>query len=335
MKTIVVIGDAIVDAYTEIAGSRKSPEAECPCFLVGASGASLGGAANVAMNVVSLGGQAKLISAIGSDPVGEMCVQMTNSVDGIESHLLALPGHITPFKTRYIAANGKHVFRIDCERIAAMTHEQHDAAVARIEEAAASADAMVISDYGKGFVTPKVAKAAIWVARRVGCPVVVDAKDPSLTHFKLATVLKPNVQEMGAALPLAETPLTDQEAADAALRLRGITGVAYVLLTRGRDGMCLVGDGGVEHIRAALVDEIDVTGAGDTVAAALALMLAEDRTMSEAAHFANFAAGVAVSKRYTATVTQDEVRSLADQTSRHRRSNLGVLAQERSQGRLH
>jgi D-beta-D-heptose 7-phosphate kinase/D-beta-D-heptose 1-phosphate adenosyltransferase len=335
MKTVVVVGDVMVDGYTMIIATRKSPEANCPCFLIGDSGAMLGGAANVAANVVSLGAEAILVSATGDDPIGAMCAQMVNTIKGIRPALLVMPRHVTTFKNRYVADNGQHVIRLDHEKAVAFTHEQHDAMVGKVAEVISlDADAVVISDYGKGVVTARIAKAAIAEALKRGIPVVVDAKDPSMPQYRGATVAKPNLTELAAALPAFTPPGTDAEAAHVASRLREVTGHDYVLLTRGPRGMCLVGLGLTEHIPPILVDAVDVTGAGDTAAAALAVMLAERRTVIEAAYFANRAAAVAVTKRYTATITQEEALAIVGYR-RGRVDGVGTLEADRPEGRIH
>ena len=194
--------------------------------------------------------------------------------------------------------------------------------------------AMVISDYAKGGVTPKVAAKVIVAAATLGVSVLVDTKHPAAPYWRGATVIKPNLIEIAAALGTAE-PQTDDEAGAAAQALRKRCGATFIVLTRGARGLCLAGDPGVVHIAGHAVKAVDVTGAGDAVAAGLALAVAGGDSILEAARFANAAGAAAVTKAGTAVVSFEEVGFFHDCDVRGPRRAGRDMAGERASHSVH
>ena len=275
MASILVVGDIILDHYVHTRVTRISPEAPVPvCEFVREEWLP-GGAANVAANIQSLGGSPILVG------VGDH-VSPLNQLVIIET------GRPTTKKTRIVAENGQHLLRVDREVRTPITEETESYLMNRIKAVIDKCSAVVISDYDKGCITPFLAKAVIEEAGLLQIPVIVDPKKQDWSCFDDATVLTPNSVEYSRC---HQSPFKKYE----------------VLLTLGADGMQLVGD----YIIPALTPPdkvVDVTGAGDTVAAAMAVALSDgDVTLLQAAHFANRAAAVVVRKRGTATVTQQEM----------------------------
>ena len=285
--------------------SRISPEAPVPVVRVERETLSLGGAGNVAQNVVALGGAARPIGLQGEDAEGGQMAALFQgagmSIDG----LVRLPGRVTTVKTR-IVAHHQHVVRFDREEDGAIDPAV-TAALARSALAALEgAGALVISDYEKGTLTPELLAAVLPEAAKRGLPVIVDPKLRLLPHYHPVTVITPNSREAGEAAGMRLKTDADVEAAGRALvaRLR----CPWLLITRGERGMLLVPEQGASIAVPTRAREVyDVSGAGDTVVATLAMALASGAEMPEAVALSNLAAGVVVGKLGTASVSRDEL----------------------------
>lgn len=310
---VVVLGDVMLDRYLEGDTDRLSPEAPVPVVTVSQGRATLGGAANVAANVVAIGAECRLLGVVGDDPNG-MSVRTELATVGIhDAGVHTSPGRPTTTKTRVIA-RGQQIVRIDEE----VETPLEGPAAARLGEAVQTAlddaDALVLEDYNKGVLTPALIRQVMARARERGIPVVVDPKYRNFFEYAGATVFKPNRRELESALGAAHD-LEHPEALTAALdRL----GVDNLLMTIGSAGMVLAsasGGGEVTHIPALVRPVYDVSGAGDTVTAWVGTMLAAGASMGEAARLANWAAAVEVGKAGVATVSPDEV--LAVHEERH------------------
>lgn len=263
---------------------------------------ALGGAANVAQNVAALGARGELVAAVGDDAAGAQLRAMLTAL-GADAHGLVTTARPTTTKTR-VVARGQQVVRVDEEvdgdlvgaEVAAL-----DAAVARAIDAA---DALVLEDYNKGVLVESVIRSAIARARAKGIPVIVDPKYRNFFAFGGATVFKPNRRELEAALGAA-VDVDHPEALPAVLERLA---VERLLLTLGERGMALIEPSGATHRIPTTAREVfDVVGAGDTVTAYLAGMLAAGATPLEAAVIANLAAGIQVGKAGAATVTPAEI----------------------------
>ena len=307
-QRVAIVGDAMLDVYLRGDVDRISPEAPVPVVRVRERKHALGGAANVAQNVAALGARAELVAAVGSDAAGDTLRAMLAAL-GADPRALVPVARPTTTKSR-VLARGQQVVRFDEEEDADLA----GAEVARLLEAVRcavdDADALVLEDYNKGvLVAPVITQAIAWAAER-GIPVVVDPKYRNFFSYRGATIFKPNRRELELALGAA----VDLEHPDSLPGVFRRLGVEHLLLTLGERGMALFSAGGDEHRVPTTAREVyDVVGAGDTVTAFLATMLAAGATAREAAVIANFAAGVEVGKLGAATVSADEVVAAYDE----------------------
>lgn len=313
-RRIAVCGDVMLDHFLWGDATRISPEAPVPVILLERETDTLGGAANVALNVAALGGRAALFGAVGDDAAG-LRVRRLLAAAGVETAgLITVPGRPTTVKQRVFARN-KHVLRIDREQTLPLEPGPRRRLLAAFAAAAAGGGvaASVISDYGKGMVTPALWRGWIRLAQRHRVPVCADPKSNRL-RYSGAAMLKPNTRELGH---LTGLPVDSEAAiARAAARLLRRQGCPSLLVTRGGEGMLLFAAGAMTRIRSAALAVADVTGAGDTVAAALALALAAGAAPPAAARLANAAAAVVVAKPGTAVASSAEVRAALAATAR-------------------
>jgi rfaE bifunctional protein kinase chain/domain len=304
---IVIVGDVMLDHFIFGRVTRISPEAPVPVVEFDHEEFRVGGAGNVAHNVRSLGGSVELIGIVGRDEHGGR-LRDALTKDGIGTvGLVAEDSRPTTRKVRIVTSRNQQVARIDYESDREARGDVETALVAALDKAAGSAKAIVISDYLKGTITRPVVARAVGIARDRAIPLLVDPKIPHLDYYSGVTLLTPNNAEAETA---AHTRIrTDGEAKAAARAIRNRVGCKSVLITRGESGMWLLDDSHEGHLPAATREVADVTGAGDTVIATLALALAAGGDMAEAATLANAAAGVTVSKFGPASVSPEELRS--------------------------
>jgi D-beta-D-heptose 7-phosphate kinase/D-beta-D-heptose 1-phosphate adenosyltransferase len=304
-KRIVVIGDVMLDVYLVGDVERISPEAPVPVVRVRERKHALGGAANVAQNVVALGARCSLVGAIGADQGGETLTAMLRAI-GENGKALVTVERPTTTKTR-VVARSQQLVRVDEEADADLEGADRTRLLAAVQDAVAEADAVILEDYNKGVLVPPVIRAAIDAAAARDVPVVVDPKFRNFFSYRGATIFKPNRRELEAALGAA----VDVDHPDAVPAVLARLGVEHILLTLGERGMALFSahsaHGEVARIPTAAREVYDVVGAGDTVTAYLASLLAAGATAMEAAEIANVAAGIEVGKLGAATVTAEEV----------------------------
>jgi len=307
-RRIAVVGDAMLDVYLRGEVDRISPEAPVPVVRVLDRRHALGGAANVAQNVRAVGAGCDLVATIGDDSGGRQLRGMLETI-GAETSSLVTAARATTTKTR-IVARAQQVVRVDEEDDSDHTGDEVGHLLDSVRGAVARADALVLEDYNKGVLVPRVIEEAMSAARAKGIPIVVDPKYRNFFSFRGATIFKPNRRELEAALG-AEVDLEHPEALPATFAKLG---VEHLLLTLGEHGMVLISSGGVvKRVPTVARAVYDVVGAGDTVTAYLALSLAAGGTPSEAAVIANFAAGVEVGKLGAATVSPEEVVEAYDE----------------------
>lgn len=303
-RRVVVIGDVMLDRYLIGDTDRLSPEAPVPVVTVRSSRSALGGAANVAANIAAIGSQALLTGVVGADEHASQIrteLATSNLADG---YLVVDTDRPTTTKTRVIA-RGQQVVRIDEESDRPLDDSDTEKVWTAVEALLASADALVLEDYNKGTLTPNLIRRAIEAARRRAIPIVVDPKYHHFFEYRGATVFKPNRRELEAALG-AEVNFTVDPGTLAAARER--LGVDHLLVTLGAEGMVLSSPGTApRHIPSRAREVFDVSGAGDTVTAWVAVALAAGATVDEAAYLANYAAGLEVAKAGVATVAPAEV----------------------------
>jgi rfaE bifunctional protein kinase chain/domain len=301
-RRVVVVGDAMLDVYLRGDVERISPEAPVPVVRVRERRHALGGAANVAHNVAALGARCELVAAVGADRGAEILRTMLRDIDAGGSALIEVDRPTTT-KTR-VVARSQQLVRVDEEDDTDLSADEVDRLLAAIHAAIDRGDALVLEDYNKGVLVPRVIAAAVSAARQRGIPVVVDPKYRNFFLYRGATVFKPNRRELEAALGAA----VDIEHPEALPETFRRLGVEHLLLTLGERGMALLApDGSVRRVPTVAREVYDVVGAGDTVTAYLAAVLAAGGTVGEAAVIANYAAGVEVGKLGAATVTADEV----------------------------
>jgi D-beta-D-heptose 7-phosphate kinase/D-beta-D-heptose 1-phosphate adenosyltransferase len=306
-RRVLVVGDVMLDEFVWGDAYRISPEAPVPVVHVGRRTFVPGGAGNVAANVVALGGEAVLGSVAGADLPGEVLRRALGEKGVGTGGLLADAGRPTTTKTR-IVARGQQVVRVDTEERAALPEALEAEFAAWTEKALGHADACVVSDYRKGLLSEALTQRVLTAARAAGVPVVVDPKGKAYARYRGATVVTPNTLETVEAAGVEVDGM--ESLLRAAGLLQGVLGGAALLVTRGAEGMSLFEPGAEPvHIAAAAREVYDVTGAGDTVTATLALALAAGQPLAVAARLANYAASLVVGKVGTATITQDELRA--------------------------
>jgi D-beta-D-heptose 7-phosphate kinase/D-beta-D-heptose 1-phosphate adenosyltransferase len=307
-KRIVVVGDAMLDVYLSGDVERISPEAPVPVVRVRERRHALGGAANVAQNVVAIGATCELVAAVGADRGGEILRSMLDEL-GIGSTALVAVGRSTT-QTSRIVARSQQLLRVDEEEDADVGGTDMQRVLDAVRRAVAEADALVLEDYNKGVLVPPVIRAAIDQATARDLPIVVDPKFKNFFEYGGATVFKPNRRELEAALGAA----VDVDHPDAVPATLQRLGVQHILLTLGDRGMALFSsDGEVARVPTVAREVYDVVGAGDTVTAYLASILAAGGSVLEAAIVANIAAGIEVSKLGAVSVTAAEIVEFVDQ----------------------
>lgn len=304
---VAIVGDAMLDVYLRGDVDRISPEAPVPVVRVRERKMALGGAANVAHNVTALGASCELVATIGQDAAGDTLRDMLGRIQA-DTRSLVIVARPTTTKTR-VLARAQQVVRFDEEDDADVAGADVDQTLAAVGRAVAAADALVLEDYNKGVLVPAVIAHAIALATARAIPIVVDPKYRNFFAYRGATIFKPNRRELESALGAA-VDLDHPEALPATLQRLG---VEHLLLTLGERGMALLSaDGDMHRVPTTAREVYDVVGAGDTVTAYLATMLAAGATAREAAVIANFAAGVEVGKLGAATVNPDEVLDAYD-----------------------
>ena len=302
---VLVLGDVMLDRFVYGSVERTSPEAPVPVMALERTSTIPGGAANVARNVAALGGRVVLIGVVGEDEAATELRKQLSEVASLRAHLIADPSRPTTCKTRYIA-DRQQVLRADVEVATPLAEPMAQEMLAQYRAALAEVDIVILSDYGKGALSDSVTTRAIAAATAAGKPLLVDPKSRSFLKYKGATVLTPNKQELKSAC--GHDCSTDEQVVAAARQILAQGICATVVVTRGKEGMSIIqSEGSPLHIRTVASEVYDVTGAGDTAVAAMAVGLASGADISNVARLANVAAGIVVGKYGTATATPDEI----------------------------
>jgi len=307
---VLVIGDIIIDHFLWGTASRISPEAPVPVVNVQREDLLLGGSANVLRNIASLGGLGTLCGIIGDDLMGKKVVELVESL-GASTEGLVVGQRPTTIKTR-VVAQGQQIVRFDREQTGIPAQQSLSALLGYLENHVHAFDAVMVSDYAKGVISEQLMTklshllTSIRGREKRNLPLIVDPKPSNFRYFFGATVITPNHHE---ATQMSGIPIEDERSLLAAARhIRDDIGCEAVLITRGEAGMALLqGDDDMVTIPTMAKEVYDVTGAGDTVAATLALGLAAGCSMNEAAVLANHAAGIVVGKVGTACVSANEL----------------------------
>jgi len=308
-QTVLCIGDLMLDDFVYGEVSRISPEAPAPVIAVNRQEIVIGGAGNVARNIASLGARCLFVGVVGDDDGGRAVRVALANEPNIEASLVVDRSRPTTRKVRFVSEHhSTHLLRADWEVARPIDAEREEAVIAHVLAMLPRASAVVLSDYAKGVLTPRVIRAVIEAAARLDKPVVVDPKGTDFSVYRGATVVTPNSKELAEA---TRRPAgTDAEVAAAAAELARMVESKAVLVTRSEEGMTLLIVGApAVHVPAYPVKVRDVSGAGDTVAATLATLLAMGAGFEPAVRAANAAAAVVVGKRGTASVSVAELRS--------------------------
>jgi rfaE bifunctional protein kinase chain/domain len=305
-RTILVVGDVMLDRYWWGTVDRTSPEAPVPVVRKRRASRAPGGAANVATNVTGMEGRGLLIGLRGDDEAGRELVESLAEHGVASEHLVVSSRRPTTVKTRVVAHN-QHVVRVDEEAVWPADEREAQELLARIESLVPACDAVVFSDYAKGALSPDVVTKGIAVARSHGRPVLVDPKGLDYARYADADVVVPNLLEATSAAGIARDEPGAAERAGTLLLQRFDIGA--LLVTQGEKGMTLFRRSGETVTLSARARTVyDVTGAGDTVMAALALAVAAGADLVDAARIANIAAGIAVEHVATTVVTGARLR---------------------------
>lgn len=307
---VLVIGDIIIDHFLWGTATRISPEAPVPVVNVQSEDLLLGGSANVLRNIVSLGGNGTLCGIIGDDLMGEKVVELVESL-GASTEGLVVGQRPTTIKTR-VVAQGQQIVRFDREETGLPAKQSFSALIEYLENHLQTFDAVMVSDYAKGVISEQLMTKLSQLLQSIRgrgqrtLPLIVDPKPTNFRYFSGATVITPNHHE---AAQMSGLRINDERSLlMAARKIREDIGCEAVLITRGESGMALLqGDKDMVTIPTMAKEVYDVTGAGDTVAATLALGLATGCSMNDAAILANHAAGIVVGKVGTACVSAVEL----------------------------
>lgn len=302
---VLCIGDVMLDRYVTGSVERISPEAPIPVLCIEHERTMLGGVGNVAANIAALHGGGRFIAAIGYDAEGGEIERLLGTLSAISANLIKDPVRRTTQKTRFVGAN-QQLMRADVECTKPLDGDAlHDLTEAATSDIGAYG-ALVLSDYGKGVLSPELISTLIAKAKAAGVAVIVDPKGNDYTRYKGASLVTPNKKELMEATHLAVG--TDDEVVTACRQLISQCDIGGVLATRSGDGMTLVTkDQDPVHLCAEALEVFDVSGAGDTVVATLALAIASGADWKQAAMLANTAAGIVVGKAGTATVSASEL----------------------------
>ncbi len=321
--SILCVGDLILDQFVHGKIERISPEAPIPVIHLSHTQEMLGGAGNVAHNIASLGGRAMLVGLIGEDGRGDAMLRQIAAVGAIEPLAVRSTHRPTICKTRYIASQ-QQIVRADEESTLPLQPDEEAGLLAAIDAALPRAAAVILSDYGKAVISLGVIAHVVASARARGLAVFVDPKTDDFRRYRGVTCITPNLKELALASKL---PVDGEAAVErAARKVLADADAAAIVATRSERGIMLVNATGPSESVPALAREVfDVSGAGDTVIATLALAHASGLSMSQAMHIANAAAGVVVSKLGTATATVAEVLNELENQEHARGDNLPGL----------
>lgn len=304
-KQIIVIGDVMLDEYHWCTVKRISPEAPVQVCQVDRTTLVPGGAANVAFNLLTLGGIPKLLGAVGRDSTGEKLLANL-SKKGLSQHgLIQTDEKPTVLKSR-VVAHHQHVVRVDREDPSPLSRKTRNRLMTQLVSELPQSQAVILSDYAKGTLPEPFIKRIIDAASKLNIPVIVDPKGDDYKRYKGATVLTPNYGEFLAAVK--KSVLTEDEILTHGQRLIQRLNLKALVVTRSEKGMSIITNDGNKHdIPTKARDVYDITGAGDTVLATLSMGIAAGWSIEKAVYLANYAAGNVVAKVGTATTDHDEV----------------------------
>jgi len=304
---VLVIGDVMLDRYFWGSVNRISPEAPVPVVSLENMTMAAGGAANVAANIAGLGSEVFLVGITGDDEEAKLFPQVLQKAGILNFNLFPLKNRKTTVKTRIVAHN-QQIARIDQETITPLTIKQTEKIFELVELIFEKIDVLLISDYAKGFLTEELCLRLITLANEKGKAILVDPKGRDYSKYKKATILTPNQSETAEACGLIDDSQSSVEKAGELLIKK--LSLRALLITQGEKGMTLLQkDKKTSYLKATARKVYDVTGAGDTVIATMAVALGSGLSFSDAGKIANFAAGLVVEKVGTAVVTKELIQT--------------------------
>lgn len=299
---ILCVGDIMLDEYVYGEVNRISPEAPIPILNVKDVALQLGGAGNTARNMAALGARVTFCSIIGDDEDGSKILRLMKDESRITPYILLNKHRQTIKKTRYVAGS-QQMIRVDREKMQSLSQDQAGALTKLIEQELPKHDILVISDYNKGVLTDGVLTAAINEANKALITVIVDPKIRPTSIYAGATIITPNWHEFEAMDSIYNSAVIHQRARDIMNRFK----IKNMLITRGDKGVSIICEDYTKHLPAMAHEICDVSGAGDTVVATLAVAMASGAYRIDSVKLANLAAGIVVGKRGTATVSREEL----------------------------
>ena len=305
---IMCVGDVMLDRFVYGQVERISPEAPIPVIRHDHETMMLGGAGNVVRNIISLGASCAFISVVGTDDTGRTIMGLTGKQERLEPYLLSDGKRVSTMKTRYVAGS-QQLFRCDQESLEPIDATLRDDILEIISHELPKYQAVILSDYNKGVVTPELCRAIIDAANAANIPVIIDPKSRDFSLYAGAWLVTPNQKELEATSfgELLRTEYAIEERARALMQQHRIRNM---LITRGAKGMMLICENGDAHVIGTRAREVyDVSGAGDTVIATLAVALASGCELKVSAELANSAAGIVVAKMGTATVYRTDLKT--------------------------
>lgn len=304
-KNILVIGDVMLDMYYIGDVNRISPEAPVPVFRKKNERCVLGGAANVAANLIAAGQNVFIMSVVGNDPYGELLVELFNK-QKIDTKFVLKTNRVTTIKTRFMASNNQQVMRLDIEDTSELLSEECEKLLGFFEDNIEKFDLVVFSDYLKGLMTYEFTQGIIKIANKYKVNVIIDVKDPKYVKYTGAYLLKPNLIELHSLTGMPTD--TEEDIIKASRKLLIECDNKFVLTTCGARGMILVGAEITFLVKSVGKEVFDVTGAGDTTISYLAACIANNIEIKQAVEISNFAAGLQVAKVGTTAVSVQEVQ---------------------------
>jgi len=307
--SVLVVGDIILDEYIWGKAERLSPEAPVPVLEVDKYDYILGGAANVANNIKSLGGKVSLAGVIGNDLQGEKLREILSSNDIDNSCLINDFHRPTTVKTRLLAHNRQQLVRFDREVKTLIPRETEVKLIQKIVDCAPAVDLILVSDYAKGVLTETFLKKIISLAKEMNKPVLIDPKGLDFTKYCGATLITPNRLEAAQATKSAR----DSAPVELARKIRQQMNVEHVLVTLGEEGILISSEDKIKTIPAVTSEVYDVTGAGDSLISGISLsLIATEGDLEASVIIGNYAAGVAVRKIGTTAVTPEELKNIIE-----------------------
>ncbi|RZJ81620.1 MAG: D-glycero-beta-D-manno-heptose-7-phosphate kinase [Flavobacterium sp.] len=304
---ILVIGDLMLDHYIFGSANRLSPEAPVPILNVKKETKIVGGAANVACNLISLGANVFLAGIVGNDNFGNEIIDILATQQIDTSHIIKDASRQTTIKTRVVAGNHQ-IVRIDYEDTHPIDDIVEEKFLSNLNSVIKQADIVVLSDYNKGLLTPYLCAQIIKFCKELDKKVIVDPKGLDYTKYEGAFIIKPNRKELAEAAK-TEKINNDIDLVAAANKLLAQTNASYLIVTLSENGIAIVAKDYHQIIPVAATEVFDVTGAGDTVIATLAYCISKGLTVEEASAIANYAAAIVIKYIGSATTTTEEIIS--------------------------